>query len=84
MKYQIKGTIVACLSVFLFIASNAQNKKSTPFKIIAFYTAKNDLAHIDFVKEAHQWFRKQGEKYNFRYDSTSNWSNLKSVFSLSI
>src|SRR4029079_19338769 len=79
MKFTTKRKIVACLSVFLILlsfVSHAQDKKSAPFKIIAFYTAKNDLAHIDFVKEAHQWLRQQGEKQNFQYDSTNNWINL--------
>src|SRR4029079_7137857 len=83
MKFTTKRKIVACLSVFLILlsfVSHAQDKKSAPFKIIAFYTAKNDLAHIDFVKEAHQWFTQQGEKYNFQYDSTNNWNNLNLAF----
>jgi uncharacterized protein len=79
MNYSFKRIINSCLPVFLLLlsfVSLAQDKKSAPFRIIAFYTAKNDLAHIDFVKEAHQWFRQQGEKYNFQYDSTNNWNNL--------
>ena len=83
IKYAIKSSIVANLFLFLVLlsfVSHSQDKNSVPFKIIAFYTAKNDLAHIDFVKEAHQWFRQQGEKYNFQYDSTSNWSNLNLSF----
>lgn len=82
MKYPIKR-ILTCLSVFLFlpsIVSQAQDRKSTRFRIIAFYTAKNDLAHIDFVREAHQWFKQQGEKHNFQYDSTNNWNNLNLPF----
>lgn len=31
-------------------------------KIIAFYTAENDLAHISFVNEALPWFDNQAEK----------------------
>jgi hypothetical protein len=46
------------------------------FKVIAFYTGKNDLAHISFVHEANQWFPKMAAKYNFAYDSTTNWSQL--------
>lgn len=46
------------------------------FKVIAFYTGKNDLAHISFVHEANQWFPKMARKYNFIYDSTTNWADL--------
>src|SRR5690242_15752173 len=72
-----------CLCLFLILnvslIANSQ-KANRSFKIIAFYTAINDLAHIDFVREAHQWFKQQGEKYNFQYDSTNNWNNLNLGF----
>jgi hypothetical protein len=59
--------------------SFAQN--TTPeFKVIAFYTARNDQAHISFVHEANKWFPKEGLKYNFEYDSTNNFNNLNSEF----
>jgi hypothetical protein len=84
MKTRTKWIITTCFSVFLIINTAfvvfSQDKKSTPFRIIAFYTAKNDLAHIDFVKEAHKWFRQQGEKYNFQYDSTNDWSKMTLPF----
>lgn len=67
------------LIVFLGNSLFAQNKNS-PFKVIAFYTAKNDLAHISFVHEANKWFPEMARKYNFIYDSTSNWNNLNANF----
>ena len=56
-----------------------QNRKPK-FSVIAFYTAKSDLAHISFVHEANQWFPKMAAKYNFSYDSTANWSNMNPEF----
>ncbi len=50
------------------------------FRVIAFYTTKNDLAHISFVHEANGWFPKMAEQYHFTYDSTNNWSNLNADF----
>jgi uncharacterized protein len=67
------------IAVSLHIVVSAQ-ANSTPFRIIAFYTAKNDLAHISFVHEANQWFPKMGAKYGFTYDSTNNWNNLNTRF----
>ena len=29
------------------------------FKVLAFYTARQDLAHISFVHEANKWFAEQ-------------------------
>src|SRR3954463_11041455 len=46
------------------------------FKIIAFYTAKQDQAHISFVHEANKWFAKTAAENNFSYDSTNNWDDL--------
>lgn len=53
---------------------------STRFKVIAFYTAKNDQAHISFVHEANKWFPEMAAKYHFHYDSTNNWENLNDAF----
>jgi hypothetical protein len=77
-KY-FRKILLSCIC-FCFIANlNAQNK--TPlFKVIGFYTAKEDLAHISFVHEANKWFPQMGALYNFSYDSTSNWSNLNEEF----
>jgi len=50
------------------------------FKVIAFFTAKNDRAHISFVDEANRWFSEQASAYNFIYDTTVNWNNLNHDF----
>jgi hypothetical protein len=50
------------------------------FHVIAFYTAKQDLAHISYVHEANRWFPLMAAKYHFTYDSTSNWDNLNTAF----
>jgi len=65
--------------VLLFILSaticNAQS-----FKVIGFFTAKNDRAHITFVHEANKWFSKVAKENNFSYDSTNNWNNLNKEY----
>lgn len=58
----------------------AGQKKNPHFKVIAFYTAKNDLAHISFVHEANRWFPKIAAEYDFGYDSTNDWNNLNLKF----
>jgi len=50
--------------------------------VIAFFTGKNDQAHISFVKEANAWFPSIAAKYHFIYDTTSNWNNLNDTFLL--
>ncbi len=70
------------LLFFLFsiaCTANAQTGKPA-FKVIAFYTAKEDQAHISYVHEANRWFPQIAAKYNFVYDSTNNWDNLNANF----
>jgi hypothetical protein len=71
--------ISLCILLFCFSSSQAQSR-SAKFSVIAFYTAKNDRAHITYVHEANTWFPKIAAQYNFSYDSTDNWSNLNAEF----
>ena len=57
-------------------ASHAKQK----FSVVAFYTAKEDEAHISFVREARSWFPAMAAKYSFSFDTTSNWGNLNADF----
>jgi len=57
-----------------------QAQKKPEFSVIAFFTAKNDKAHISYVHEANKWFAALAEKKNFIYDTTKNWNNLNSEF----
>jgi hypothetical protein len=79
--YKIFLKLVLVLLIGLCFNNNIIAQSKNPkFKIIAFYTGKQDLAHISFVHEANQWFPKMAAKYNFGYDSTSNWSNMNAAF----
>jgi hypothetical protein len=49
------------------------------FKAIAFFTGRNDKAHISFVKEANIWFKNVASKNNFSYDTTSDWRKMNST-----
>ena len=71
--------ICAVLSLCLALLCNGQAGKPA-FKVIAFYTAKNDRAHISFVHEANQWFSSMSKQYDFTYDSTNDWSNMNPTF----
>lgn len=64
------------LALLLLSTGYAQAQKQKPFHVLAFYTAKNDLAHISFVHEANRFFAAQAYKYNYIYDSTNDWSRL--------
>src|SRR5881394_1436240 len=80
-KNAVRAIMFAAILFCLTPIVKAQHKKTEPaFKVIAFYTAKNDQAHISFVHEANVWFPKMAAKYHFTYDSTNNWSNMNATF----
>jgi hypothetical protein len=74
----------AVLSTFLLFicaaAAYAQSHAPASFKAVAFFTGKNDQAHISFVREAHAWFFSLAAKEGFVYDTTSNWNNMNDTF----
>ncbi|RAK00076.1 trehalose utilization protein [Larkinella arboricola] len=81
MLYFVKNKLIIPFFLFFLIASGSQAQQRAPrFKVIAFYTGKNDKAHISYVHEANRWFPKMAAQYNFTYDSTSDWSNLNAAF----
>lgn len=75
LNLKIKALAICFALVCFTNALQAQK-----FKVIAFYTAKQDQAHISFVHEANKWFPEMAKKYNFSYDSTNNWSNLNAAY----
>ena len=66
-----------CCTLLFSITGFAQKPK---FNVIAFYTGKNDQAHVSFVGEAHKWFPEMAKQYGFSYDATSNWDNLNAAY----
>ena len=50
------------------------------FKVVAFYTGKDDQAHISFVREANQWFPRMARERGFAYEATTNWAQLNAEF----
>ena len=78
LKINLMRVIISMLLLLTSYLLFAQNKKE--FKVIGFYTAKNDQAHISFVHEANRWFSEMAAKNNFQFDSTNQWSNMNDSF----
>jgi hypothetical protein len=47
------------------------------FRVLAFYTAAHDAAHVSFVREANRWFPEIALAHGFTYESTSDWTRLR-------
>jgi hypothetical protein len=75
--FQIITLSLLCISL---VCSGIEKKAAPKFKAVAFYTAKNDKAHISFVHEANKWFAQIAARYNFAYDSTNNWNDMNAAF----
>ena len=74
----MKLPVAIVLSCCLFCSTAAAREDTIP-KMLAFYTARNDLAHISFVQEANQWFDSVAKAKHFQYDTTSNWGNMNAA-----
>jgi uncharacterized protein len=67
------------LSCFITERAVCQNG-AKEFKVIAFYTGREDQAHISFLHEANHWFPAMGAANHFTYDSTNDWKNMNAEF----
>jgi hypothetical protein len=58
--------------------SRATTSRATEpaFRVLAFFTGKQDQAHISFLGEAVRWFPAQAAAHGFAFDTTSDWSRL--------
>jgi uncharacterized protein len=72
--------LLLCIFCLCFLFPGAAQPKGKKFKVIAFFTSRNDQAHISFIREAHPWFFATAQKHNFTYDTTRNWNNLNEEF----
>jgi len=75
-----RGFCKLLLLILISINCTQAQEKSAKFRVLGFYTARNDLAHISFVHEANKWFAKVAVLNNFTYDSTNDWNKLNPEF----
>lgn len=76
---RVKFSLFLCY--YLLSVSNTYAESINPtFQVLAFYTAKNDKAHISYVAEALKWFPEIAKENNFGFTATSDWDNMNSDF----
>lgn len=78
--FSFRGKTLVMFFFVLCLCEISAAAQKSKFKVIAFYTARNDQAHISFVHEANAYFPKLARDNNFTYDSTSDWSKLNAEF----
>jgi len=78
--FKLKANLVLCCFIFCLVYVCTGQSNTGQFNVVAFYSAKNDLAHISFVKEANAWFAKMGVVHHFKYDTTTNWNKMNADF----
>ena len=64
----------------LFAMPLATQADAPRYKVIAFYTGKDEAPHISFVKEANRWFTRMAAENAFSFESTTNWQDLNLKF----
>jgi uncharacterized protein len=71
-KYMLRNAAVL-LMLTLSLTTFAQSPK---FKAIAFYSTNVEPDHVEFAKDAIQFYIKMAAEKGFAFDTTSNWDNL--------
>ncbi|MEU8656444.1 RICIN domain-containing protein [Actinoplanes philippinensis] len=80
----LERALVASLALLTAIATGllahtAPAAAAAPFKVLAFYNGTWDAAHIDFDKEARDWFPRAAAQYGFTWEATTDWSRLSAT-----
>ncbi|MDH2430834.1 RICIN domain-containing protein [Sphaerisporangium sp. TRM90804] len=74
-------TVAASIGLAAGPANGAVAKQAAaaPFKVLAFYNGTWDAAHIDFGKEAREWFPSAAAQNGFTWEATTDWSRLSAA-----
>jgi uncharacterized protein len=75
MKMPVTFCLACCCAFSICAQTNPPG-----FKVIGFYPAKTETAHLSFIREANRWFLQMAADHGFSYDSTDDWDNLNSEF----
>ena len=76
VRRALAATIALLTVAAVGVAVRADAAAAATFKVLAFYSGTWDAAHIDFDKEAKEWFPQAGAQYGFSWEATTDWSRL--------
>ena len=82
MIRSLASALTILIALLAHPSAHAQQKRNIPANthVIAFFTAREDAAHISFVNEANIWFQKLADSLHFQYDTTTNWQHMNDKF----
>jgi type 1 glutamine amidotransferase len=73
MKKVLRNTVGTLVLISLSLTVFAQSPK---FKVLALYTTTVESDHVDFAKDAIQFYTKLAAEKNFVFDTTTDWEKL--------
>lgn len=73
MKNILRNAVIALVLISLSLRGFAQSPK---FKVLALYTTTVESDHVDFAKDAIQFYTKLAAEKNFVFDTTTDWEKL--------
>lgn len=76
MKYCRMQQLIVAAVVLVILPLCLPAQQDSTRRVIAYFTGKNDLAHISFVAEAHPWLTKECAAAGLQYDTSSNWAAM--------
>ncbi|MEU8815079.1 RICIN domain-containing protein [Actinoplanes sp. NPDC048796] len=75
----LRRVLIALLAAAAVLVVPTAARAAAPFKVLAFYNGTWDAAHIDFDKEAREWFPQAGAQNGFTWEATTDWSRLSAT-----
>ncbi|XVU26391.1 RICIN domain-containing protein [Actinoplanes sp. CA-054009] len=75
----LRRVLISLLAAAAVLVVPAAARAAVPFKVLAFYNGTWDAAHIDFDKEAREWFPQAGAQNGFTWEATTDWSRLSAT-----
>ena len=68
--------LAVLLALGLAAGAPAADRPRPAFRVLAFYTHRDDLAHASFARAANVWFAGLARQRGFEYAATDDWSRL--------
>ncbi len=82
LNQDVKGKLSLLSAIHDTLASPAAatGPPKKRFKVVAFYAAQDEDAHLSFVRQANKWFPEIAGQNDFSYESTDDFSKLNGDF----